>query len=211
MSLRLTKTNSNKGVVSLSSTYGTPFTMACWFYPAATGITGVVISASIYSPASLFELYQHTDNKWHLDTMTQSSAASTASVVPGTWVSLVVVCASATSRQLYVNGTLDINHTTSATDTVNALVIGAQYISGYPESNGDGYFQDVALWSRALSSAEISALSKGFSPQTMPYLLRSYVPCLGLHNPEAAVSGGNMTLTGTIASRGSNIRCIRPT
>ncbi len=103
----------------------------------------------------------------------------------------------------------DGDGTSSATSTSNPSSPSDNYTIGMaPDSGGsynqrpyDGIISEVAFWERALDDAEITSLSKGFSPLFFPESLVSYVPMIGKASPEQdIVSGDSQTITGTTAT-----------
>lgn len=91
-----------------------------------------------------------------------------------TWHNVCFVCSSSTSRTIYRDGTAGTTNTTDDTPTsLTRINIGSQAGTEY----FDGYISDVAIWSAALSTGEITSLAKGFSAKRIrPQSLEYYVP-----------------------------------
>lgn len=117
----------------------------------------------------------------------------------GTWHHIGGVWDGDASRTAYLNGTAGTTNTTSraitsATDTV----IGAYYSAGSATNFMASSGCEFAIWDVALTAAEMTSLSKGFSPLLIrPANLVSYWPTYGRVSSEMDIVGGlTMTLTG---------------
>lgn len=130
-----------------------------------------------------------------------STQVVTSSVAPliNTWNHLCGVFTSSTSRDIYLNGTNVGNGTTNITPTVTETSIGATDQGASVGKFYDGQLAEIGIWTRVLTSAEITSLSQGFAPSTIPQNLVFYAPLIGQNTPEATKipNGTAMTMTGT--------------
>ena len=120
-----------------------------------------------------------------------------------TWVH-VVMRRSGTMLRYFINGAQDTFGDTrnpTAPGTGASFTIGAQD----RDTEGviwffDGRIAEVAAWDRAVSDAEITSLSKGFSPLFFTRNLQAYYPLIGNTSPEVDWKNGKTaTVTGTTA------------
>ncbi len=114
--------------------------------------------------------------------------------------------------RLWVNGTLD--KTQACTGNVgnanNGFQIGRMTEGIHGGRLFDGMMSEVAVWTRALNTAEAEAISgKRFSPSFFPQNLSIYVPIIGRASPEPDLKGGSATVNGTMANL-SHPRVIYP-
>ena len=87
------------------------------------------------------------------------------------------------------------------------------YMGGATNNNSmDGYMAEAAVWNVALTSAEVSVLSKGYSPLLVrPQSIVSYWPLIGRTSPEIDLVGGyGMTLVNA-PTTAAHPRIIYPT
>jgi hypothetical protein len=124
------------------------------------------------------------------------------------WSHAAITSSSATSHAAYLNGG---NKVTNSGTLSGATASTQTWLGSYKTSGGahGGFFAgtiaDAAIWSVALSDAEIAALASGVRPKDIrPASLIAYWPLGGLQSPEPDISGGarNGTLTGTSAAFG---------
>ena len=98
----------------------------------------------------------------------QAMRSSAASIVAGQWVHIVGTYAGGSSGDIniYVNGVKDNATHTDLPDTTaitTGLTIGAD--PDGPDEEFNGYVNDVAIWSRALTESEVGALyNNGYQP-----------------------------------------------
>lgn len=166
---------------------GTPLTLAVMVYPTDNGtVSPTFFSLDKISGQQLFQLYrlQITDSPpLPLRAMAASGGtlpqASGGTISANSWNHAAGVYSSSTSRTAYANGTAGTANTTSVTpsgmDNVN---IGVRWYTTLAE-----YFQgrvaEAAIWSAALTAAEIVSLNKGFRPYRIrPQSLVFYAPLL---------------------------------
>ncbi len=94
-----------------------------------------------------------------------TSTATAGTFIVNTWHHCVAVFASNTSRTAYFDGTAG----TENTDTRSAVSSDRVAIGRAGDTSPGDYFSgriaEVGIWNAALTAAEITALSKGYSPQ----------------------------------------------
>lgn len=149
----------NKSNFSSISSYS--FTMSAWVKLDSTANQGIVwigqsnsvqrnIVLAVYSSTYAVSIRNDT-----------GESPRTFDVAPnGTWQHLVVVVASSGYRQLYVNGiqaNIILNGVTPSVPTINTLNIG-RFGGSSPIRYASGVIDDVRIYNRELSSAEIQQL-----------------------------------------------------
>lgn len=123
---------------------------------------------------------------------------STTGATVNVWAHACGVSAANNDHRVYINGG---SKGTSASAvnfpaTVTRTSIGRDAMS--PAANYfSGKLAEVAIWSVALTDAEVAILASGVSPLLVqPASLVSYWPLIGRYSPEIDVAGGNgMTLS----------------
>lgn len=111
------------------------------------------------------------------------------------WYHCAWVADSATARRVYLNAVAGSDNTNSADPALSAPAIG-QNTDGYGPFSGR--IAEVGIWSAALTSAEITSLSKGFSPLLVrPGSLESYVRGIDSATHLVDTQGAPWTDTGT--------------
>ncbi len=114
------------------------------------------------------------------DATTDSSSGFTVN----TWGHGTGVFTSYSSRSAYMNGAGKITNTQTESGTVNyeATAIGANVVgttSPHYFANPTGFLAECAIWSAALTDAEVMSLAKGFKPHRIrPQSLVFYAPLL---------------------------------
>lgn len=125
------------------------------------------------------------------------------SVTNGTWCQIGAVCASATSRIAYFNGSAATANTTSSTPTLTRTVIGALWDQQIAAATSffDGAIAQCGWWNVALTADEMLALANGADPRLIrPSALVAYVPVAGIASPEQDyLSATGFTITGSPA------------
>jgi hypothetical protein len=182
-----------------------PLTMAAWCRVAALPAANqAILCASNNSAANDFHrLKLLTTGAIQIDTArsTVVSAVTSTTATTNTWFHATAVVASATSRAAYLNGAgKGTNATSSIPSGINSTEIAA-LLSGSAFFLFAGRIAETAVWSVALTDAEIAALASGVSPwQVRPESIWGYWPILGLDSPEpnhGGVAARAMALTGT--------------
>lgn len=198
------------GQVSSAVATAAPVTMGCWFRQtaaAAANLCGLWLSTSatqhrmvLSINASLNVLAQTADTT--VASATTSTAGSTS-----TWAHACGVFASSTSRAAYLNGG---GKGTNATSKVPAGMNRTHI--GHPTAVSiTGDIAEVAMWSAALTDAEVAALATGISPLWIQSAsLIGYWPVWGIASPEIDLTPNNRTMALTGSPAPANHAPVRP-
>lgn len=133
------------------------FTITSWIKTESTGAIKIICGQKSASEAGRFLFYVDSADKLTAfiggvsTTVTGSTSLSTS-----TWYHVVVVRTGGTIN-LHING----NATPDGTGSDSSALSSANFAVGsdvVPESYFDGKINDIRVWSRALSTAEISSL-----------------------------------------------------
>lgn len=189
-----------------------PYTLSCWFYP--TDLTANRALLGVYDNTVLNKFFymgvNSTSKVFHAaqNTVLRSSPTTTTCSL-NTWNHACAVGASATSRSVYLNGGGKATNTNNVALAIgNRTAIGRRSLST-PDQYMDGRIGEVAVWSAALSDAEVAALGAGASPlQVRRGSLVAYWPLFGLASPEPEYvgSGKGMTVTGATLADHAPVR-----
>ena len=196
----------NKGATFIDS----PFTMNAWIYPQSPNSHRIAAAIqpdldgtyywSIGMNAALNGVFAARAG---LTTLLNSTTTGTNNA----WNMVTGVCASSTSRTVY------LNNGGSATSTVSRIVGACQYLTfgGTYTSLGanptwEGYIAEFALWGVTLSTDEISSLYRGAkASQIRPNNLVVYFPGIRSYN-EITETLTNGITGGTNLSFGDHVR-----
>lgn len=150
-----------------------------------------------YAPGGSFFAFSGNGGTFGQSGLSYPSAA-------GVWVHLAAVFSATNSRVAYANGTAASANTTNVSVAYDRVYVGAYYTNGGLQSGfyNDGDIAEVGIYSAALSSDEIAALAKDYTPDRIrPGALEFYAPVFGRHSPELEIAGGNnLTVTGATQS-----------
>lgn len=155
-----------------------PLTMACWFRPSSVGISQTLMMASADATVNYFRLYVTAGDL--LSAATGATTAATASVSPtvsaGTWCHGAGVFAAGNSRAVFLHGVNKATNTTSRTPAgINRAGVGRKIDD--TSSYFNGVIAEAAIWSAALTDAEVLLLAQGVPPpQVRPQSLVAYWP-----------------------------------
>lgn len=116
---------------------------------------------------------------------TWTAVVTTSGYSVNTWHHACAVCASSTSRSVYIDGgSVGTDTTSKALPPITTTGIG-ELIDPTREQFFSGNIAEVGIWDVALDAAEIAALGKGFSPVLIrPQSLVAYWPIGGNDSPE---------------------------
>lgn len=181
-----------------------PMTMAAWLYTdsiaieeSAMGIFDTAGGSTWYAlelrgqdandPVSAFQ-------RGTADGVARSSSGPSAN----TWFHGCAVFTSSTSRAAFFNGgSKGTDSTEITTAGLDVTCIGGRRDST-PSAYWSGSIAECAIWSVALSDAEVALLAKGFSPLFFqPQNLVSYWPLIYLTDINDRIGDGNMTAYNT--------------
>lgn len=171
-----------------------PLTLACWFRPSnVAGATSKTLVAIDDGTSNNFFLLRSVGSTGTVSAVTNDgggavSSTTAAAQSDGTYGHCAAVFASATSRVAYLNGTAASAETTSSTPSgISTTNVGR--IAGIQFADGD--IGEVAIWSAALSAADIARLAAGALPRLVqPSSLVAYWRVLGVASPEPEYFGG---------------------
>lgn len=189
--------NSN-AVVSVA-----PLTMACWFY--ATNVTtgnAYITIADSATDSSYWGLWGRgeVDDKVYCaqgDNVSPSFALTSTTFSANTWHHAAAVFTSNSSRAVFLDGG---GKGTDATTVGNPPSLDRTSIGILDRLNPvfyhNGYVAEPAIWSAALTDAEVVSLALGYSPELIrPQSLIEYWRLFGNQSPEPGrVNGYDMTL-----------------
>ncbi len=123
------------------------------------------------------------------------NADSTTGYTTGTWLHVLGVFASATSRAVYLNGGNKGTNTTSQTAAGDDLVVGA-YKRGAESGFFDGKICHLAIWDIALGDSDATALAAGTAPNEVQSSdLIHWLPLIS--DGDDDVGSANLTLVGS--------------
>lgn len=190
---------------------GTPFTYAAW-----VNLTSVTTSQQVMTivnnavETDKFQLY--ISNTGLGAFQARSVAAGTPQAVTSgalsanTWHHVGATSVSASSRYAYLDGVQGTQNTVHCIPQgLNFTAIGMDRDST-PGNPLNGLIAEVAIWNEALSSVEMSALSRGVSPMAVRRsALVAYWPLWGIDSPEPSVISGSFSMSATGSpSRGNH-------
>ncbi len=128
---------------------------------------------------------------------TSGAAVGTDILATNQWHHVAGVFVSSTDRSVYANGVLAATNGTSITlGVVDRTTIGMRISSSAVGQYWDGRIAEFAVWTNALSAADIAMLAAGAKPyRVRPNALGIYFPLPGQASPEVNWKGtvGNLT------------------
>lgn len=186
--------------IRLPSTSGTRCIMYNGFGGSAGGGYGLRIA--------------NTTNRVNLDISFVAAINGTSSLSTATWHH-VFITRDTTTWRVYVNGVQENTGTANPYGHTSPFGIGARRTNdGSWDNHFTGDIAEVCFFLRELSSDEVSALAKGFSPLFFPRNCIMYKPILGSSPEIDFFDSGSWTITGTTKSEHPKIiypsGCIIP-
>jgi hypothetical protein len=167
--------------------------LACWYKPSSIANGTALGIGDLQSTSRYFALGMDGTGKAFFEP-TGATALSTGTLTNGAWSHIAGVQASASSRSAYLNGTAGSAQTstvTSASETLEEVTIGGLQLNGTRTSFAGGEIAECAIWSVALTAAEVLMLSRGVSPLLVRAAsLVFYCSCLKAATPEQDIRGG---------------------
>jgi hypothetical protein len=192
----------------------TPLTMSCWCYLTTTPTGGKLVGLFYTSGAGTkldgFDIaVVGTTGNIIADTgdgTTVNNATSAAGANLTAWNHIGGVFTSAASRNAWLNGVKSSTSTVSRTPSAaaNKTAIGVKYNQNNSKDGGalEMYIAEVAIWSVALTDAEMAQLATGCTPLLVcPESLVSYYPLIrgDTNGDEPDLMGGlKMVEQGTV-------------
>lgn len=163
-----------------------PLTMACWFRPANATTNFSLMSLSVDTGATDRFVIQAAGAvsgdpvriQITQAATTSNTAVSASGYTANNWWHAAGVFTSATSRKAFINGVGGTADTTNvAPSGVNRTGIGYHITSGSRTVFMNGRIAEAAIWSEALTDAEIASLATGIRPSLVrPDKLAFYAP-----------------------------------
>ena len=167
-----------------------PYTIACWF-KCSSFADRVLVSIDSATGSFIVELYSTSGSK--LGYYAEPNAVGAVSIVggttlsSGTWYHAAAVMKTG-DHQLWLDGSSQ-GTSASATQVTGStqIHVGANRYNGTITSYLNGQVAEVGIWNARLTTAEIAALAKGYTPlEIRPASLVSYYP-LGGHYGQSDV------------------------
>lgn len=158
-----------------------PFTISCWFN--ADTLIGNLVNVTNSSGSNAFRLVLLSTGSIRANSVNNNigvQSDTTTTCTTGTWNHACGVYASSTSRTAYLNGTAATTNTTSSTPgDITRINIGSRRNNSLNDLFIDARLAEVGIWNAALTSAEITGLSKGVSCGLIrPQSLVFYAPLI---------------------------------
>jgi hypothetical protein len=177
-----------------------PFTMAAWYYVTDANFRSIMFIGDLSSSSNYHELYVNGTDTVRARTRAggANEAVTTTTGSLNNWEHACGVWTSATDRAAFLDGGGKGTETTSRTPTgIDRTSIGRRSDSS-PEIPFNGRIAEAAIWSVALSDAEVALLAKGYSPLFIqPQNLAGYWPLIALGDIQDRVGDLNMTAFNT--------------
>lgn len=188
MAYNFSGANNDRIEVSTSPAATLPITLSCWARRVSSTVAGYTVwSMSNFNGAArcfALEFRPSTTNSPVAGRFAISNGVTrvtTGTTAADTWYHLAFVLTSSTDATIYLDGTTSAN-TAGPVDTgwgANNITIGIQRQSGGYTQTHNGDVAECAIWTAALTAAEIESLAKGFSPaKVRPQSLDTYVPLI---------------------------------
>lgn len=168
MSIHINSTGSKYFRIDSAPAANAPLSFAAWVQFTNLSVDRYVLELSgTYSHCHRIQYIQAT-NVLALRTRAGGSSMGVDGSAPstGVWIHVAGVFASTTSRTFYINGASQGTSTTSGNPTLTRFTPGQRTDGGLPTGYSmlDGYLADVAVWTEALSAAQVASLASGASP-----------------------------------------------
>lgn len=199
--------------------FAAPFTFSGWFYANDVTNNHCIFSIAGSSDANnpYFAMFAQGGTagdfmRWQARNTSTELAISTNGFSANTWHHIAGVEAAADDRAVFIDGGGKGTDTTSQTPAnLDQTCIGARAIFAGIDNGLDGYVAECALYSAALTDAEVGSLALGYSPLLIrPQSLVSYWHLFGNASPETdRVGGFAMTLFNS-PTKASHPRVIYP-
>jgi hypothetical protein len=192
------------GSIATAVVTAMPLTMACWVRPDFS-VEGTIMSLNKATAGDYFSIQIRTTPAFRAQCLSGAgaeagTATATGTPVTDTWIPVVAVFTSTTSRDIYYNGGNKGSNATSVTapSGLTRTTIGANQTTAVIQYM-KGRVAHTAIWTAALTIDEITAHARGVSPLRIRRgNLAWYNRFDGVTSPEPNFLGGNsVTLTGS--------------
>lgn len=171
--------NGSSHVATFGTTVGdvgtSDFSIAAWTYTSTTGVNqGIMGSWGTYP---YFYMMKYNDNKARGIVNfagTNLTVVSNSTLATGEWVLIIVTCDRDGYMKLYVNGTLQTDQNNISSHSAVDMSNSNTYNIGNIGSSLSGYWwngslDELGLWTKVLSTDDISALWNDGSGVTYPF------------------------------------------
>lgn len=187
-----------------------PITMACWFYAGSDTTDEVIMAVGDTDGVPRVQL--QTAGTQGGDPIGWGCTGATTSATPrtttgytaGVWHHACGRSASATSHRVWLDGGGGATAITNVGTWSGPIRtnVGCRWNSGSRGAFFNGRLAHAAIWSVALTDAEVAVLATGVSPLLVrPTSLVSYWPLLGRHSTEIPYRGSHdLTISGATYS-----------
>lgn len=199
-----------------------PLTFAAWVNRGSAGISGnpTILSMGWSGGTGNYIALQIDGSsgggiRANVNDGASSFAVTSATLGTSTWAHAAAVFSSSTSRAAYLNGGNKGTSTASKTWANTPDRTGIGIIPNSPAQQAfasAGAIAEAAIWSVALTDAEIATLATGVSPLAVrPGSLLAYWPLIGQTSPEPNFinAASAMSITGSL-SAAAHPRIIMP-
>lgn len=195
-----------------------PLTMAGWWNDAGagSGSNGTLCSLGHTVTANQFIALIVTSGGNAScnarDSATAGSIISSTTTITfnGTWHHFCVVCASSTSRTIYLDGGGSATDTASRNPSLNSFALGLRKTTTVLANIGaSSQLAETSLWNVALTASEVASLAAGVSPLCVrPASLKFHTDCAGQKGVN--ILGTALTEVGTVNLAGGQPAIIDP-
>lgn len=164
-----------------------PLTLACWFNMANVAESPILLALSDTDGTSRFQLVaagtlagDPVRASAFNSAGTQQPADTTTGFSANTWTHACGVYTSDSSRTAYINGGSAATNSSSVSPTgIDNVSVGAGRFSSTAAGYMNGSVAEAAVWSAALTAAEVASLAKGVLPlKVRPQSLVFYAPLI---------------------------------
>lgn len=177
------------------------FTLAALARPVTSLNSGTILGVGASSGGDYIALAMLDTGLPFFETSSPSvDANGPTTAAADTWCHVAGVQSTTTNRVCYLNGVAGTANTGSSNPTtMDRITVGQLRINGGLVSVWNGDAAEAAIWTAALTAAEIGMLSAGFSPLFVrPSALVFYAPLLGsAAGPEKDLRGGRPLVYGS--------------
>lgn len=197
---------------------GVPLTMACWFNSSSATLAQFLMSIGASASEDYFTLVARGDTGGDpmgaavRSVATSAVANSTTGYSTGVWHHAAAVFTSSTSRAAFLDGGSKGTDATNLTPSGMALTGVGRLSRLTPTGYTSGMIAEAAIWSAALTDAEVASLARGVCPtQIRPASLAAYWPLYGRTDPEPDPWRAlGLTVTGATAADHPRVFHPRP-
>lgn len=177
--------NSNYVLATISSNLSGSFSLSCWFQVSSFSSASTLFHSHVASYDNYWaELSVDNVNKclsWNLfdGTHNPNIAGTTNEIVLNTWCHAVAIRDTGLGKiRIYFNGSqdgADVADTTTVTPTYSDFYMGAKHTGGTVNQFSSGLQDEVGIWSRVLTSGDVTSLYNAGAGSQYPFGLGTTV------------------------------------